>query len=197
LNRIGREDDSPSKPFYDAAMAAYCPACAEAVTPGADAAGRASCPRCGLLLIGEGAAPEGLYGTVLIAEDTELIRELLKDGLVAEGLAERVFTASDGQELIELYADQLFRDHRVELVVLDLEMPILGGGNAAIALRGMERGCAARPAAIVFFTGHPLNDSLRGLMKHCAPAHYLNKGADASAPRLIKRLREVMRALKM
>jgi CheY-like chemotaxis protein len=168
------------------------------VTPGADATGRAVCSKCGLPLFGDReGAPEGLFGTVLIAEDTELIRVLLKDGLTGEGLAERVFTAQDGQGLIELYADHLFRDREVELVVLDLEMPILGGGNAAIALRAMERGCAAKPATIIFFTGHPLNDSLRGLMRHCKPAHYLNKGADASAPRLIKRLREVMRALKM
>jgi len=177
---------------------AYCPACAESIAPVADAGGRAGCPKCGLVLIDEPeAAASVLFGTVLIAEDTRLIRELLKDGLVSEGLAGRVYTAENGSELIELYADQLYHDRSVELVVIDLEMPILGGGNAAIALRAMERGVTAKPATIVFFTAHPLGDALRGLMHHCRPAHYLNKGADASAPRLIKRLREVMRALKM
>src|SRR5690242_2162132 len=117
----------------------YCPACAENVTPVPDAAGRAGCPKCGLWLAGEPEAPSVLYGTVLIAEDTNLIRELLKDGLVAEGLAERVYTADNGREFIELYADQLYHDRPVELLILDLEMPILGGGNTALALRGMEK----------------------------------------------------------
>lgn len=182
-------------------MATYCPACAEAVTPLVDAGGRAACPRCALLLVDEPEvareAPPALNDLVLIAEDTELIRELLKDGLVSEGLAQRVFTAQDGQELIELYADQLYHDRVVDLVVLDLEMPVLGGANTAIALRGMESGCGAKPATIVFFTSHPLDETLRGLMRYCKPAHYLNKGADASGPRIMKRLREVMRALRM
>lgn len=182
------------------AMAAYCPACAETVTPVADPSSRAVCPGCGLQLVTEPevvAGNEVPYGTVLIAEDTALIRALLKDGLVAEGLAERVFSAEDGQEFIELYADQLFRDCSVELVVLDLEMPVLNGASTALALRAMEKGCATRPATIIFFTSLALNDNLRSLMRHCKPAHYLNKGADASPLRIMKRLREVMRALKM
>lgn len=175
----------------------YCPACAEAIAPRDDGSGRPTCPTCGLRVVDDATEPAVLFGTVLIAEDTYLIRQLVKDGLVAEGLAERVFSAEDGQELIELFTEQLYHNRPVELVVLDLEMPVLGGAPTALALRAIERGCTVAPAAIVFFTGHPLNDPLRGLMKACRPAHYLNKGADASAPRIIKRLREVMRALKM
>lgn len=182
-------------------MSSYCPACAEAFTPSAGAGGREACPRCGLVLVDERDAvripASALNDMILIAEDTALIRMLLKEGLVAEGLAKRVFTAEDGQQFLELYADQLYHDRPVDLVLLDLEMPVLGGGNTAIAMRGMEKGCGAKPATIIFFTSHGLSDALRGLMHFCRPAHYLNKGADASAPRIIKRLREVMRALRM
>ena len=174
-----------------------CPACAEDVVPVAEVSGRLRCPKCQLVLVAEAESSQVLYETVLVAEDTQLIREMLKDGIVSEGLAHRVFTAEDGAHFIELYTDQLYHDRTVELVVLDLQMPILSGANAAIAMRGIERGCGARPATIVFFTGHALTDDLRRLMQHCRPAHYLNKGADASPPRIIKRLREVMRALKM
>lgn len=162
-----------------------------------ESGGRASCPKCGLVLVEEPAAAPDLFKTVLVGEDSKLMRELLKDGLVAEGLATHVYGAEDGQAFIELYSDHLYRDRTVDLVILDLEMPVLGGAPTAVAMRGMERGCAARSPVIIFFTGHPLTDDLRRLMKLCKPAHYLNKGADASPPRIIKRLREVMRALKM
>lgn len=182
-------------------MASYCPACAESVGPIADATGRAICPKCTLLLPDEREAvlegTEVLYDTVLVAEDTKLIREILKDGLVAEGLVERIFGAEDGQAFIQLYADYLYHDKTVDLAILDLQMPILGGASTAIAMRGMEKGVGAKPATIIFFTSHALTDDLRNLIRYCKPAHYLNKGADASPPRIIKRLREVMRALKM
>ena len=174
-----------------------CPACAEDVVAIADANGRMCCPKCQLVLVAGQYDGPVLFDTVLVAEDTALIREMLKDGIVAEGLARRVFTAEDGQHFIELYTDQLYRDRAIELAVLDLQMPVLSGANAAIAMRGIERGCGAKPATIVFFTGHVLTDDLRRLIHYCRPAHYLNKGADASPGRIIKRLREVMRALKM
>jgi hypothetical protein len=61
----------------------------------------------------------------------------------------------------------------------------------------MEQGAHTKKSTIIFFTSHALTDELRNLMRYCAPAHYLNKGTDASPPRIIKRLREVMRALRM
>lgn len=183
------------------AMASYCPACAESVGPIVDSTGRAICPKCLLLLADDREAvlegTEVLFDTVLIAEDTKLIREILKDGLVAEGLADRVIGAEDGQQFIQLYTDYLYHDRTVDLAILDLQMPVLGGASTAIALRGMEKGVGAKPATIIFFTSHALTDDLRSLIRYCKPAHYLNKGADSSPPRIVKRLREVMRALKM
>lgn len=179
----------------------YCPACAESVHPVADSTGRAICPNCTILLTDDREAvlegSEVLFDTVLVAEDTRLIREILKDGLVAEGLAERVFGAEDGQQFIQLYTEHLYHDKTVDLAILDIQMPVLGGASTAIALRGMEKAVGMKPATIIFFTSHALTDDLRSLIRYCKPAHYLNKGADASPPRIIKRLREVMRALKM
>ena len=180
----------------------YCPACAETVEPDMDAYMRPHCPNCSIRLVEDvqvivDGGGERLFDTVLVAEDTRLIREIVKDGLISEGLAQKCFSADDGQQFIALYTDFLYNDRNVDLVILDLQMPILGGAATALALRGIEQGVRARNATIIFFTSHPLTDELRNLMRYCKPAHYLNKGQDASPPRIIKRLREVMRALRM
>lgn len=186
-------------------MVLYCPACAEQVIPVDEAtSGLRRCPNCTLALGTVGGVPgaeigqaDPWFGTVLVAEDTRLVQEILKVGLVEAGLAERVFVADDGQQFLRLYAEYLYRDQPVDLCILDLEMPVLDGASTAVALRAFEQGCAMKATPIVFFTSHPINDNIRSYLRFCKPAHYLNKGQDASPPRVVKRLREVMRALSM
>ncbi|MBX5482098.1 MAG: response regulator [Myxococcaceae bacterium] len=186
-------------------MARYCAACAEDVAPIDDPASQlVRCPGCGLALgtmAGSGqkdvASAEPWFKTVLVAEDTRLTREIVKVGLVEAGLAGHVFVAEDGQQFLRLFTEHAYRDQPVDLCILDLEMPVLDGASTAVAMRAIEQGCAARPAPVIFFTGHPINDNIRSYLRFCKPAHYLNKGQDASPPRIVKRLREVMRALQM
>lgn len=180
----------------------YCPACAQ------DVGNVEACPRCGLRLLlsteealvevtEEVTLVQPLYGTVVVAEDTELIAEILKDGLVEEALATRVTLSYDGREFLTRCADYLYTDHPIDLAIVDLDMPVLRGEAAALALRAFEDGCSARRAPIIFFTARPIDDGLRSLMRAVKPAHYLNKGSDAAPGRIIKRLREIMKALQM
>lgn len=195
----------------------YCPACAEQVPPSVDSSGTvARCSKCGLglgpirrsaaelpeaeievILPLEEVVPDPLYDTVLVAEDTRLFSQILRDGLVGENLARHVFVGDNGEEFLALYAEQLYADRAVDLAIIDLEMPVLDGASTAIAMRALETGVRGRKTPILFFTAHPVNDALRQVMRHCKPAHYLNKGADAQPERIIKRVREVMRGLQL
>ena len=58
--------------------------------------------------------------TILVVDDETTLRETLAEALDADGF--RVITAADGREALAL-----FREHRPELVVLDLMLPELSG----------------------------------------------------------------------
>lgn len=62
----------------------------------------------------------GPEGPVLVVEDDDSIRELLRDALAQEGL--EVAVAGDGDEAIRLATDR-----RPALVILDLGLPKVGG----------------------------------------------------------------------
>ena len=64
-------------------------------------------------------------GTVLLVDDEEVILEVGNDLLEAMGY--RVLTAKDGKEAIEVYRKN--RDD-IDIVVLDMVMPNMGGGEA-------------------------------------------------------------------
>jgi PAS domain S-box-containing protein len=86
------------------------------------------------------AAPEKSRGAVpdqsiLVADDEEAIRFLARDILEGEGY--RVLLAEDGAQALEV-----FREHQREigLVVLDLIMPKLGGGEVFVKMKEMDPG---------------------------------------------------------
>jgi len=83
--------------------------------------------------LAESAAPSGGSGngqTILLVEDEDLLREAVGTLLESEGY--RVLTARDGIEAVERHAA-----HRSEIaaVILDLELPKLGGWDAFLRMR--------------------------------------------------------------
>jgi DNA-binding response OmpR family regulator len=78
--------------------------------------------------------PTGMNsGTILIAEDEDLLRELLKMVLESEGYT--ILEARDGLEAVDLYAR-----HRenVSLVVTDLGLPGLDGWGAFLRMKELN-----------------------------------------------------------
>ncbi|MCC6738184.1 MAG: PAS domain S-box protein [Planctomycetia bacterium] len=69
-------------------------------------------------------------GTVLVAEDEDLVRRLVVETLESAGF--RVLAAHDGQEALELAGAE---PGAIRLLVTDLIMPRLGGGEAARLLK--------------------------------------------------------------
>lgn len=70
---------------------------------------------------------------MLLAEDEETLRSL--GGEILRRLGLEVLTASDGREAVDL-----FREHRkeIDLVILDLTMPRLDGGEALAEIRRID-----------------------------------------------------------
>jgi CheY-like chemotaxis protein len=72
-----------------------------------------------------------LYPTVLLAEDSQDTRTMLKRAFELKGY--RVFEARDGQEALEMA-----RRYRPSLIVIDLNMPVLDGLEAVKTIRKRE-----------------------------------------------------------
>lgn len=65
------------------------------------------------------------YKTILLVDDENMIREVGREMLEVKGY--RVLTAADGNETITVYEEN--RD-RIDLILLDMVMPNMGGGKA-------------------------------------------------------------------
>lgn len=79
-----------------------------------------------------------------MAEDEEALRGLARS--ILEDLGYTVLLARDGAEALEVYAAQR---ERVELVILDVVMPRMGGREAFEAIRSSGGG-----ARVIFMTGY-------------------------------------------
>ena len=102
----------------------------------------------GNILSAESGAFPGEGRTVLIAEDNTMNRVLVEKLFRAEGW--RTIAVPDGLSAVRTVAE---RD--VDLVVLDCQMPVMDGLEAARAIRRLERG-ARLP--IMALTAHALSD---------------------------------------
>lgn len=77
------------------------------------------------------AAAAILYPTVLVAEDSQDTRIMLKRAFELKGY--RVFEAEDGRQALEMA-----REFRPSLMVIDLNMPVLDGLETIKNFRALE-----------------------------------------------------------
>jgi DNA-binding response OmpR family regulator len=84
---------------------------------------------------------------ILVVEDDEALRRLLLMTLKRDGY--QVFTASNGQEALDLFADHFF-----DMVLLDVNMPIMNGYAVCMELRKHTR------VPIMFLTAKSRTDDL-------------------------------------
>jgi two-component system cell cycle response regulator len=127
--------------------------------------------------------------TVLLADDSAVVRAVLREQLTAHGFA--TFEAGDGEETIAICRREL-----PDIVLLDVDMPRLDGYQVLLALRRAER---TRDIAVVFLTSRvQVADAAEGLR---LGAHdYLRKPVDpiellarVSAALRVKELQDELR----
>ncbi len=121
--------------------------------------------------------------TVLHAEDEATNRLLVRHLLEREGL--RVLEACDGQEALDLLASE-----RVDLVLMDIQMPRMDGLEALSRIRSGQAGNAPRDLPVVAVTAYALEGDRSNIM---------NAGMTGFLPKPFGReelLRSVREALK-
>ncbi len=101
---------------------------------------------------------------VLIAEDNRLQAKILQDRLVSVGY--RVRVGRDGAEAL-----QLAREHRPDIIVSDIEMPIMTGHELCRAIKSDEE-LRSVPLILLSTLSEP-QDIIRGL--DCGADNYVTK----------------------
>lgn len=87
--------------------------------------------------------------TIVLADDEAHITHVLR--LKFEGKGYRVHVAADGQEAFELVIE-----HRPDLVITDLQMPVCSGYELAVMMRGDAR-VSQTPVIMLTARGHTLS----------------------------------------
>jgi PAS domain S-box-containing protein len=121
-----------------------------------------------------------IAGTVLVVDDESIIRDLAHSALEATGL--RVLEARDGLEAVELF--QAGRE-RIDLVLLDMTMPRMGGAEAFRHIRELAPG-----TRVLLTSGYTQRESLESLAD-LPPDGFLQK--PFRVRELVSKVRDLLR----
>jgi CheY-like chemotaxis protein len=98
---------------------------------------------------------------ILLAEDSEDNRLLIATFL--RGTPYKLDTAENGRVVVEM-----FKARRYDLVLVDLNMPVLDGYKAVAAIRVWEREQRASPTPIIALTGRAMTeDRMKSIEAGC------------------------------
>lgn len=92
---------------------------------------------------------------ILVAEDNEINMEIVREVLEMNGI--EVAQAWNGQEAVEVFAAS--KPHEITAVLMDMQMPVMDGCQAAKAIRSMERS-DAREIPIVAVTANAFSEDI-------------------------------------
>lgn len=104
-------------------------------------------------------------GTILIVDDEEAIRNLLSDTLTSLGY--KTIEALNGKEAINLY---LSNKDTIDLVILDLIMPVMGGEETLIRLREINP-----DVKVLIETGYGVSETLKDILRDRGINGFINK----------------------
>jgi CheY-like chemotaxis protein len=183
---------------------AFCPACGMDVAVvhmtlgvGVSAEEVPRCSNCGFDMRQKGQAQSGvLFERAAIAEDMKSVRAAVKEDMVTSQIAKMVDEFEDGGTFMQAVQALSAQGRVYDLVILDLNMPVVNGLKAALFLRTMERKMGWEPIPILFFSSVVCDARLNEQIGKLNPAMYLNKATIGTRADLPDRLRNVLTALK-
>jgi CheY-like chemotaxis protein len=89
----------------------------------------------------------GVKATILLVEDEELLRTVIRESLELDGYV--VLEAANGQQALETLARA---ERRIDLIVTDVVMPVMGGAELIRQVRGQRPGIP-----VVLISGWPIS----------------------------------------
>jgi CheY-like chemotaxis protein len=183
---------------------AFCPACGIEVDVvhitvgmGVHAEEKPRCVLCGFNLETAGCvSAERLFERVAIVEDMAPVRRAVREELLQQGLVESVDEYDDGSGFVKALQAGAGQGPLYDLVILDLNMPVINGLKAATFMRSLENRSGWKPVPILFFSAVVCDERLQLHLTNLGPAVYLNKASIEERSDLPDRLRSILSALK-
>ncbi len=129
----------------------------------------------------EVAEPKIITGeeTILLVDDEQSIAEVTKE--ILESLGYRVMTAGSGQEAMAIFME---KGKEIDLVILDMIMPGMGGGKAFTALREIDPG-----VRVILSSGYSVDGEARRILEKGCNG-FIQKPFRVAA--ISKKIREVL-----
>ena len=131
-------------------------------------------------------------GTVIIAEDSKYVRDIITDVIKARKFSYNVMAFENGLELITAFSRLISDRAAVDLAIIDLNMPVMDGLTAARTIRAIESQHKIAATPIVFFSATKADDALKAQMDLLSPASYMNKGSDPDPDSLAQRVEQLV-----
>ncbi|HEY5594834.1 MAG TPA: response regulator, partial [Nitrospiria bacterium] len=103
-----------------------------------------------------------------------------------------VVSTQNGQEFIASFTKRLAENKPVDLVILDLEMPVMDGITAARVMRVVESKYRTVKVPILFFSARKCDETLKQQLSLFSPASYVNKGNDSDPAKLVERIDQLV-----
>ena len=157
------------------------------------------CSACGQSLHeADGEPPESptKLRRVIIAEDSRMLRDMMGDILKDRGLTDSCISCENGEDFVTMVTRGFVSNVAFDLAILDINMPIMSGLNAAIALRGVEKGFGlTKKMPILFFSIKQADDAMRKALEYLKPCSYVNKGTSSDPAELAERIYRVLTKL--
>ena len=150
-----------------------------------------TCVHCGFV-VGTPEPPPQAARCIITVDDVASVRNLLKGLLINRRLADMVMTAGNGQEFIGLLNARLADHQPVDMVILDLEMPVMDGVAAARLMRALEEKYRAPRPPILFFSARKCDEALKRQLDLFAPSSYFNKGTSTRFDDLVERIDQLV-----
>ena len=110
---------------------------------------------------------------ILVAEDNANNRKIV--GMILELIGAEVTYAEDGQQACDAFARESF-----DLILMDLQMPVLDGLSATRTIREMERSSGDAPIPIIVLSANAMTHQVEESLQAGADAH-MPKPIDAAA----------------
>jgi CheY-like chemotaxis protein len=131
-------------------------------------------------------------GNVLIAEDSEYVRDIICDVVKGKKFSSNAMAFENGLEMITAFSKLVAESAPVCMAILDLNMPVMDGITAARTVRAIESQHKIAPTPIVFFSATIADDALKAQMELLSPASYVNKGTDPDPDKLAERVEQLV-----
>ncbi len=157
---------------------------------------RIHCTQCGLDLTRK-EFKKKVMDRLLLSDDSSIVRKQVAEICANSGIVKDIVESEDGRVFLSQLSDLLKNKAPVDLIILDVNMPIITGIDAARTVRALENGLKlAQKIPIIFFSVVKCDENFKRIMNITKPSAYLNKGNSADREQFGKRLLDVIDRLR-